>query len=73
MICIVFLFVLTFSDFVQHHSDLLVVQQSLLQKLDKDTISEATGAQFKSLGILAARSQTTNTSYILENKNCLYI
>lgn len=44
---------LTLCDFVQHHGDLLIVQQSLLQKLDEHTVGEAAGAQLKGLSILA--------------------
>lgn len=51
---------LTLSDSVQHHCDLLIVQQALLQKLDEHAVSEATGAQLKGLSILApARKNIT--------------
>lgn len=77
MLYIVFLFFLTFSNSVQHHSDFLIVHQSLFQKLDKHTVSEATGAQFKGLGILAAgrpnKEYNQRSLYILENKNCVVI
>lgn len=46
------MFSLTLSDSVQHHGDLLIVQQTFLQKLDKHAVSEAAGAQLEGLGVL---------------------
>lgn len=43
----------TLCNSVQHHSDLLIVEQPLLQKLDKNSVAEATGVQLKCLGVLA--------------------
>lgn len=43
----------TLCNSVQHHSDLLIVEQPLLQKLDKNPVGEATGVQLKCLGVLA--------------------
>lgn len=44
----------TFCDSVQHHGDLLVVQQPFLQELHKHSVGEVAGAQLEGLGVLAA-------------------
>lgn len=44
---------LTLGDSVQHHGDLLVVEEAPLQKLDEHAVGEAAGAQLERLGVLA--------------------
>lgn len=65
---------LTLSDSVKHHSDLLIVKQSLLQKLDKHPIGEATWAQLKGLSVLAPLKQKIKLLYSWkDNINTVYI
>lgn len=47
------LFSSTLGHFVQNHRNLLVVKETPLQELDKHPVGEASGADLKSLCVLA--------------------
>lgn len=48
---------LTLGHSVQHHGDLLIVQQTFLQELDEHSVDEAGGAQLEGLCILTSEQQ----------------
>lgn len=47
----------TLCNSVQQHSNLLIIKQPSLQKLDKNPVGEAGGAQLKGLSVLASEQQ----------------
>lgn len=58
----------TLCNSVQQHRNLLIIKQPFLQKLDKNPVGEAVGAQLKGLGVLAPEQQEgRKSSFALEN------
>jgi len=70
---------LTLGDAVQQHGDLLIVEEPLLQKLDKHTVGEAAGAQLEGLGILAPeqpppqKRNHTTFEILLKTKSAIHL
>lgn len=50
-------FFCTLCNSIQHHSDLLIIKQPLLQKLDKNPVAEVIGVQLKCLSVLASEQR----------------
>lgn len=47
----------TLCNSIQHYSDLLIIEQPLLQKLDKNPVAEVIGVQLKCLSVLASEQR----------------
>lgn len=59
----------TLCNSIQQHSNLLIIKQPFLQKLDKNPVGEAVGAQLKGLSVLTPEQQKGRKStFALQNR-----
>lgn len=59
----------TLCNSIQQHSNLLIIKQPFLQKLDKNPVGEAIGAQLKGLSVLAPGQQKgKKITFVLQNR-----